>query len=210
MSLIKSILKDYKSNFITDTDLAFFVPGPSDRRYGQVKRAIQRGDLIHIRRGLFCLSELYRKKDIHTFELAQRLYGLSYISFESALSYHGWIPEAVYTTTSASAKRAADFKTPLGHFSYVKMPEKNLFVSVSRIETETHSVFFIASPWKAFLDYCYVSKTKLSLGAYFETLRIEKEDVVTPSLRELQKLEDYYRHSRLIKIISEIKAEFAL
>ena len=48
----------------------------------------------------------------------------SYISFESALSYRGLIPEAVYTTTSACLKRARRFASKVGLFSFTPIPAR--------------------------------------------------------------------------------------
>ncbi len=41
--------------------------------------------------------------------IANRLYAPSYVSFESALSRHGLIPEGVYAVTSASTRKTAVF-----------------------------------------------------------------------------------------------------
>src|SRR5262245_25728214 len=72
---------------LTDSDLAFLWGGTENRRYSLTKRTLARGDLIPVRRGLYVLGDLYRQRPVNLFELAQRIYGPSYISFESALSY---------------------------------------------------------------------------------------------------------------------------
>ena len=56
--------------------------------------------------------------------LAGIIYGPSYLSFEFALAWHGLIPEAVYTFTSATCgkKRKKQYTTPFGVFTYRDIP----------------------------------------------------------------------------------------
>ena len=51
------------------------------------------------------LDERFRDYTCHPFVLAQAFAPGSYISFETALAWHGWIPEAVFTTASAVSGR---------------------------------------------------------------------------------------------------------
>ena len=84
--------------------LEHLLKGGSGRRYGLVNRALKSNELLQVRRGLYVLAKKYRRDDIHPFVLAQQLLPGSYISAESALSFHGWIPEAVHTVLSVTAK----------------------------------------------------------------------------------------------------------
>ncbi|HSW71384.1 MAG TPA: hypothetical protein VLH77_05335 [Gammaproteobacteria bacterium] len=75
----------------------------------------------------------------HPFELAQYIYGPSYISLESALSFHKLIPETVYTVTSTTVKRSREFQTPLGVYSFLHLPPENFYVEVWSVD------FFMSS-----------------------------------------------------------------
>ena len=108
-------------------------PGSEDSRYGLVKRALASGEIIRIRRGLYCLAPKYQKKGINLYALAQLVYGPSYVSLESALSWHGWIPEAVHAITGASFKKAKEFTTPLGVFRYDRVPQQVFYTEVERL-----------------------------------------------------------------------------
>src|SRR6185295_15367796 len=101
-------------------EVACWVGGTSQRQFSHVKRAISSGEVLHVRRGLYCLANKYQREKLHPLALAQRIYGPSYISLEMALSYHGWIPEAVYTITSVCMDRSREFATPLGPFSFTR------------------------------------------------------------------------------------------
>ena len=97
-----------------------------------LKELFDKGYLIPIRRDLYLIKNAKRTL-LNCFEIAPIIYGPSYVSFESALSYHGWIPEAVRTTTCASVKRAKEFETPLGIFSYEHIPIKAFLLELNNI-----------------------------------------------------------------------------
>lgn len=81
----------YADRILRDQQIKRILGGSDDRRYGQVKRALQSGALIRIKRGLYVLAEQYREHPLHPFALAQALVSGSYVSMETALAFHGWI-----------------------------------------------------------------------------------------------------------------------
>jgi predicted transcriptional regulator of viral defense system len=70
-----------------------------------VHRAMKSGELVRVQRGLYILGGRFRSTPCHPFVTAQALAPTSYISFETALAYHGWIPERVFTVASAVPSR---------------------------------------------------------------------------------------------------------
>lgn len=119
--------------------------GLSDKR-GKIARMINRGELFPLRRGLYAT-----RPDLHPYGLAASIYGPSYISFETALSFHGLIPEAVYEITSATLKRPQSFENRFGSFRYLTVPRTVYAIGIERI-TESGLPFLIASPTKALCD----------------------------------------------------------
>lgn len=195
----------------TSLDVANLFPGSEDRRFGLVKRAIANGEIIHIRRGLYCIAPKYQKVSINLHALAQHIYGPSYISLESALSWHGWIPEAVYTFTSVSFKKSKEFKTPLGMFSYTRVPQKVFYTSVKRLTDEAGNIFLIASPMKALADYVYAHKRDwVGLEPLVKSLRIEQEDLESVTDDELDMLIANYTSRRVQKFIKGLKKDLNL
>ncbi|MDP8248943.1 MAG: hypothetical protein P9M00_12445 [Candidatus Tritonobacter lacicola] len=87
-----------------------------------VHRAIEKGEVLRLRPGLYCLAPDYRKSDPHPFVIAAALHLPSHVSLESALSYHGLIPEAVFQVSSVTIQRSRSFKTPLGTFVFHRVP----------------------------------------------------------------------------------------
>ncbi len=173
-------------------------------KYGQafhsaVKRFLKEGSLLRIRRGCYRIDE----RILNLFEIAQELHGPSFISFESALSYHGWIPEAVYTTTSACMRRTFELTTPVGVFSYNSIPIQDFYHGVERVAEE--DVFLIASPWRALADLIYVQKKNWKgLNALCEDLRVEPVEVWDSDSKLLEDLVDNYPNIRVKKVLARI------
>ncbi|MCY4524960.1 MAG: hypothetical protein OXB84_09480, partial [Halobacteriovoraceae bacterium] len=87
--------------------------------------------LMRIKKGLYVFKKELRKKTLSKMVIANKLYSPSYVSFESALSYHGLIPEAVYTTSSACFQRKNKvFSNFFGEFSFNYIPSKPFFMGV--------------------------------------------------------------------------------
>ena len=195
----------------TSQDVANLFPGSEDQRFGLVKRAIANGEIIHIRRGLYCIAPKFQKGSINLYALAQHIYGPSYTSLESALSWHGWIPEAVYTLTSVSFKKSKEFNTPLGMFSYTRVPQKVFYTSVERLTDEAGNIFLIASPMKALADYVYAHKRDyVGLEPVVKSLRIEQEELESVTAEELNMLIANYTSRRVQKFIKGLKRDLKL
>jgi len=158
----------------TRSEIACWVGGSPGRQYSLLKRAMAHGEVLRIHRGLYCLAAIYLHRKLDPLELAQRIHGPSYISLETALSLHGWIPEAVYTVTSVSLQRSRQVDTPLGPFSFSRVPQKTLYAEVGRVENESGKGYLLASPLKALADYVYVHKCDWwSAGPVVESLRVD-------------------------------------
>jgi len=202
------ILEKIPSDIFTDSDLSCLLEGTKDRRYGLIKRMIAKGDIVHIRRGLYCLASKYKRHEFNLYSVALRIYGPSYVSFESALSYHGWIPEAVYTVTSACMKRSKDFNTPLGHFNFKRIPFTSFYNQVDRIEVSKNTVFFMARPLKALVDYVYILKKNWTgLKPVKDSLRIELDSLRSVDLADLEALQKQYQNQRIQKFIKGVRKE---
>ena len=86
---------------------------------------------------------------------SNRIYHPSYISMETALSYYGLIPEAVYTTTAVSTLKTKLFDTPLGAFSYRHL-KPALFFGYQLLNWKGFPIK-MAEPEKVILDYFYLN-----------------------------------------------------
>jgi len=149
---------------------------PRDR----IQRLIASKDIVRIRKGLYVFAEPYRKQAIILEQLANLIHGPSYVSLETALSFHGLIPERVITITSVTGGRSREFNTPFGVFTYRHLSPARYAVGAI-LETRAEIPFLIASAEKALADKIWMDKrfpgkSLKDFGAYLEDdLRIDRE-----------------------------------
>jgi len=145
----------------------------------KITRMINSNIIIQIKRGIF-LDTDDDKFSLNS--LSSIIYGPSYISFQSAMSYYGIIPERVTTITCASYNKNKNkqFHTPVGDFYYYYIPPK-VYPYDTMIMAENEQNFIIASPEKAICDSLYKVrniKTESELEKLlFEDWRIELADL---------------------------------
>lgn len=177
-----------------------------------VKRAIGNGEIVHIRRGLYCLGAKFRRWPIDRRALAGLVYGPSYISMETALSIHGWIPEAVHAIISVSEGRAKSFDTPMGFFDYVQVGQRLLYAGVERRECETPGLsFLVARPLKALAD-CVASRGLDWRGVepLAESLRIEEESLEALASSDFAELDGAYKSRKARVFLDGLRKELGL
>jgi len=150
----------------------------SDKR-GKIARMIHAGELLRLRRGLYATQ-----RELNPYCLAASIYGPSYISFETALSFHGLIPEAVYEITSATLKRSREFENVFGRFRYRTIPKKVYPIGIERI-TEAGLPFLIASPTKALCDRISLEPRMRSMSdvrQWARLMRLDEETELDPAI----------------------------
>lgn len=208
-TLTEIALEHAKDGVFTQSEVAVWVNGSADSRHSLMKRALAAGEIVRLRRGLYCLANRYLRGKPDLFCLAQRIFGPSYVSLESALSYHGWILEAVYCVTCVGLSRSREFATPLGHFNYTSVPQESLFVGVERIENQTGGgVAFVASPLKALADYVYVHKCDwTSTRPLAESLRIDNADIAAIDCGQCGELALNYPSGRVWRFLEGVAGE---
>ncbi|MBN1768545.1 MAG: hypothetical protein JXR50_10165 [Prolixibacteraceae bacterium] len=153
---------------------------PADR----ISRLARQGDLIRLRRGLFVVAPELSGQTLSRELIANHLYGPSYVSFESALSYHGIIPERVHMVRSATFRRSRQVETPLGVFQYTTVPENYYPIGITQMlyEEENYS-FLMATPEKAVCDMITTTtglriQSERAMREYlFEDMRMDFDDL---------------------------------
>jgi len=201
----------FADRILTDVDLHGLLDKTAAARYGMVNKALQKGEIIKIRRGLYMLVDKYRHKKLSKYFLASRIVPHSYISLESALSYHGWIPERVTTVTSILAMgRTKKFITPLGEFVFYQLPvnDYEFLTGVRRVEEIKDQPFFIASPLRALADYIYIKKMDWkNLKSLTNGLRIELEQIMEIDIDDFIEIKNVYRSRRVLYYLDCLKQE---
>ncbi len=157
-----------------------------DRDPGDVRRQLSRwtasGNILQLRRNLYTLAAPWRRVDPHPFLIANELHHPSYVSLQSALAYHGMIPEAVPVTTSVTTARPALIDTPFGRHTY-RHVRSGLFFGYNRAILPQRQEALMADPEKALLDLVYFTPGGETLE-HLRSLRLEEiEDLDGKELR---------------------------
>ncbi|MBN9383427.1 MAG: hypothetical protein J0H74_21905 [Chitinophagaceae bacterium] len=181
MELIQSI-QQYASLPIPHHLMAWLLRNyqqPNDK----IHHLLKKGVLQQIRRGLYIAGPAIRASRPEPFLLANHILGPSYISLESSLSYHGLIPEKVYTITSVTTKATREYTTPLGRFSYTRLPLPYYSYGIQSIEIMPQQRVLIASAEKALFDKIITTagvefRSKTSVLTYMENdLRLDIDNL---------------------------------
>jgi len=142
----------------------------------QLARWVKAGKVLRLRRGVYVLARPYRKVDPHPFLLANALRGNSYVSLQSALAYHGLIPEHVPVVTSVTTSRPENLQTGLGGYSFRHLRPVHFF-GYLRQEVARGLEAFVATPEKALLDLVYLTPGG-GREAYLRELRLQNAGIL--------------------------------
>lgn len=138
-----------------------------------IGRMVKNGGLIRLRNGFYLITEKIQvgKERIIPYEqVANLLYGPSYVSLEWALSFYGMIPEKVYTVTSMTLGRTKEYHTPIGDFVYYPLKTASFSIGVEQKKSPCSvGGFLMASREKALADFVF----KTCKGLNQEELKIE-------------------------------------
>ena len=196
------------------SQLKRIVTGSAQRRYNLVNRAIKTKELSRFQRGLYALNERFRDYPCHPFALAQTLYPGSYISLETALAYHGWIPEAVFTSASVVPHRKSrKFEhKKMGVFNFYPLPvQRQYFLElVSRHQTNGQTML-IAQPCRALMDLICLRKLSWEgMDWVLKGLRIDMESLASITSKDIAILKLIYKHKRMKSYLSYFSRELGL
>ena len=170
----------------------------------QLTRWTRAGKLVQLRRGVYALAAPYRKKEPHPFAIANSLRRGGYVSLQSALAYHGMIPESVPVVTSVTTGRSEQLGSSMGRFLF-RHVKASCFFGYELVELRSRQSAFVATPEKALLDLVY-----LTPGAgerlYLQELRLQSFEAL-----RLEVLEDFAARMdkpklrRAVKILSALR-----
>ncbi len=201
----------YADRVLSDQQIGRILGGSDDRRYGQVKRALQSGALIRIKRGIYVLAEQYREHPLHPFALAQVLVAGSYVSMETALAFHGWIPEAVYTNVSVTPGRKSQVidHPNFGHFVFNPLAlHKSGFLAGVHRHVISDQAMLVASPLRALMDLVAFRKQEWENIAWLEKgMRIDHTHLLQIRSKDFSVLRGVYKHKAVNEFLSRLERD---
>ncbi len=193
---LKEKLKDFV--IFTLNDIRKTYPDFHRRRLNEWQ---DKGYIKKLRRGYYMFSDLSLNEET-LFLIANRLYVPSYVSFETALSHYGLIPEGVYSLTSVSTKKTSDFKTPIARFLYRKI-KPSLFFGY-QLEKHKGQGYKIAEMEKALLDYVYFNPQIAKRGDFHEWRFNSEEFLSKADIPKLRQYTTAFKNKRLAVRIKKI------
>lgn len=192
MSLLQKTqkLQSLEKNYLTTQEVASFLDIENQRTLeNTVKKLLDESILIQLEKGKYLIGG----KKVTDFEIAQYFYTPSYVSFETALNYHGILSQFPYEITSATTKKRSTKTYQEKAFSFLSI-KKDLFLGYAKLGDS-----LIAIPEKALFDQLYMalkgSRSISNLDEY-DLANINKakfEDF-------LQLVEDSYKQQIIQKI----------
>lgn len=192
---IQAEIFDYQ----TLTDALKGLSSPRDK----ITDMLRQGIIVRVKKGLYVFGDRYRKHPYSREQLANLVYGPSYVSLDYALAHYGIIPERVEALMSVTVSRSRRFSTPVGLFLYRQIPARAYVAGMVRAEGGHGQAYLIASPEKALADKI-VSARGARIASVAEMSRFLEEDlrIDAGSLRSMsvEKVDDFARRYRSLKL----------
>jgi predicted transcriptional regulator of viral defense system len=213
MTTLKDTLVETENTnrVLTEIDLDTILGVGPVARYGLVNKALKRGEIIKLRRGLYVMSDKYRQMKLSKFYLANRIVPNCYLSLESALSLHGWIPEQVTTINCVYAgARNKTFHNVFGDFIFypLRVHEYEFFTGIDRVVAVQGQPFLLASPLRALADYVYIKKLDhLNLDYLVNSMRIELENITQIGVEQFEQLKKVFYSRRVLQFLISLEDE---
>lgn len=177
---------------------------PNDK----ISRWLEDGTLLSLKKGVYILGDELRSEPVCLPLVANVLFGPSCVSLDSALAYHGFIPEGVYEVISVTTRRTKQFDTALGRFSYHHVPVTVFPVGLRMESAPSGGHFFMAGPEKALCDKILLTRnlrlrSLTAMEAFlFEDLRIDPDEV---SGLDLSIVDGYLKAGRKRDLLSLLR-----
>jgi len=211
-TLTRHVIENGLANrVLSETQLARLIEGSPQRRHNLVNRALGAGELLRLRRGSYVLNSRLRDYPIHPFALAQAFVPGSYVSFETALAHHGWIPEAVFVTASVTpGRKSTSYEHPkFGSFTFhpLAIQPGRFLERVERQQINQQSLL-IATPIRALMDLVCLRKVEWrGMGWLVDGLRIDYELLRNITSADIRTLDAVYKQKRVRSFLHSLAKE---
>lgn len=162
------------------------------RPYDKINELVKAELLTKIKNGYYIPGPKIKAPKPEPFLIANRLYGPSYVSLESALSYWRLIPEKTFETSSVTVKRTKVYNTPIGRFSYNHTPLPYYSFGLKSVQLTQKQVALVASAEKALCDKIVITSgirlrsTTEVIQFLTEDLRIDEEAMQNLNVKEMK------------------------
>lgn len=207
----KIIEQGLADRIIRAGQLSRLLDGSDGRRYALVNRALNSGELLQLQRGIYILATPYCHYRCHPFAIAQAFVPGSYISFETALSFHGWIPEKIVTVSSVVPGRKAKQieHEALGTYRFYSLATNpGYFLELVNRHHIDKQTMLVAKPCRALMDLVCLRKIVWQgMDWLLKGLRIEYDMLRSITREDVSILKQVYKHKRMKSFLASFSRE---
>ncbi|MDP2923887.1 MAG: hypothetical protein Q8O30_09265 [Candidatus Omnitrophota bacterium] len=170
---LSSALRTHKMHIFTSEDVKTLFPQGKEKTIkNNFIRWLSKGYFIRLKKDLYEFIEKGSGLTIPDLYIANRLYGPSYVSLETALSIYSIIPDIAAGVTSVTTRPTRTFKNKYGSF-YYRSCQKKAFTGYRLMLYEGFKVY-IADKEKALVDFLYY-RLRLGRSLDFAEERLNKK-----------------------------------
>ncbi len=188
---IRNELEKY-SNQLLSTQVLLNVLKSYKRPYDKIMDLLSKGILLQLRKGLYVLNSSHNNIQPEPFLIANHLYGPSYVSLDSALSYWGLIPEQVFEISSITIKNSKSFQIENKVYNYTRTSRRYYPLGIRSHLITNNQTILIASPEKALCDKIIntsginLRSKKEAMQFLIEDLRLDKNHLLELNISEIK------------------------
>ncbi|MFM2393935.1 MAG: hypothetical protein RLZZ546_1917 [Bacteroidota bacterium] len=185
---------------------------PNDR----ISFLIEKRELVHLARGFYTIKNHSQQNLYLNYNAANTMYGVSYISKYSALSYFNLLSEGVFTVESMTLKRPREINNELGRFTYSHTSEAVFHIGIKSINVNSFCTFLMASPEKALCDIIWSTKSlpisSLKDMVYFleEDIRFEMDFFTNANVQIFEECIESGNKKKELKYLVKLCKEYTL
>lgn len=169
---VKDLIQDYAEEVLT-RQVMLSLLSKYKRPNDKINELVKKGELSTLKKGLYIPGLKMNIRRPEPFLVANHLWGPSYVSMETALSYWGFIPERVYEISSITLKTSKTYKTDIGKFSYLHTISPYYSFGIRSVQLTPKQVVLVASPEKALCD-----KVIMTSGVFLRSIKQTQEFLI--------------------------------
>ncbi len=150
----------------------------------QVTKLVRNGWLVRIKQSLYVISDLSNRGflSLSPYVVAILLVKDSYVSFESALAYHGMFDQLIHKIISISTSKHKTIKLNNSEYSFVNSKDKYFF-GWQEITMDNQTAC-IAHSEKALVDMIHFHRSRYSVDLVIEKLKEHRGSLDMKRLNE--------------------------
>ncbi len=146
------------------------------RPYDKIVELVKEEKLVQLRRGMYIVGPAITDRQPERYVIANHLYGPSYVTAESVLSFRGWIPERVFQVVSVTTERSKKYRNKTGEYIYRHLPMPYYGLGIVQCPITDRQRALMASDEKALCDLIVLTKG-VNLRSVRQTQQYLTEDL---------------------------------